>query len=52
VTLRRHRLLTQGLREAPERHRTLHAALNLLPVPERTALARAAVFFGRLTLPV
>jgi predicted ATPase/DNA-binding winged helix-turn-helix (wHTH) protein len=48
------RFLTGGRRDAPERQRTLHATVqwsyDLLPVAERAAFARTAVFSGGFTL--
>ena len=50
----RFRLLTGGRRAAPERHRTLRAAVDwshaLLPEPERRLFARLSVFAGGWTL--
>jgi predicted ATPase len=47
-------LLWQGSRNAPPRHKTLHAALDwsygLLSEVERTVLRRLAVFIGHFTL--
>lgn len=47
-------LLWQGSRDAPPRHKTLHAALDwsygLLSEPERLVLRRLAIFIGYFTL--
>lgn len=49
------RLLSDGARDLPERHRTLQAAIgwsyNLLSAEEQTFFARLGVFMGGCTLP-